>query len=524
MQIPLIDFSITALARFAPLPDAAVETRIVEVDLSSLDDAVERIAPSMYIPAPVGICPEGGLTVTIKKLSDFKPENIIKNSNYLSALKDASKFASEAAAGGLEREQIGEQIKTKWPNLPLDYSKAAEAAGSRTSSKVDDILSLVAMPSETSRPDSKQAKNIKQQLDDILGDLLVCIFSNQEFRTCESAWRGLESLLKQGRIKEGQGAVLKIVNTSPQALESTLQSLSVKLAENLPNLVLIDLPMDNSPRGVEQMESVLDFADTLLTPTVCYITSDFFYLKNWTELGKITYIKHHLEDALYAKWRKLSEHPGAAWTAVSANRFLTRFPYGMQHKPKGVYFEEPGPLWISPVWAFGALTAQSAVSAGWPSRFTDYRKFTLSELTVFNPEGGEPCATETSLSEDRLLEFIDAGITPLLGPIRKDSAFIPKESTLSGGSLRFQLFFSRLLGFLFWAKDNLDAAVREGDIALNVQSAIAMFWEKTGRGAPADLAVKVVPSDGDDVILSISLTPPAEVLPGGRLLEFTFSW
>ena len=71
---------------------------------------------------------------------------------------------------------------------------------------------------------------------------------------------------------------------------------------------------------------------------------------------------------------------------MTANRFLTREPYGDESPPRTAFFREPAPLWISPVWALGTLIAKSVSAYGWPSRFTDYRRIALEDLAVHSVE------------------------------------------------------------------------------------------------------------------------------------------
>ena len=239
----------------------------------------------------------------------------------------------------------------------------------------------------------------------------------------------------------------------------------------------------------------------------------------------MAYLKHHLEDAAYAKWRKLADLPGAHWLTVTCNRFLYRAPYGPENRPKSVSFEERVPLWLSPVWALGTLAAQSTIAFGWPSRFTDYANVALRDLPLAREAGDGPSAAEMLVSEDRLVEFLDAGMTPLLGPLRKDTAFMPKETTVAGSSLKYQLFVSAVLGFLFWCKDHMNEALGQGDLAANVKAAFVLHWEKTGRAAPEDLEVAAgTPGPDGAVPLSISLTPPGSILPGAQKLDFSFNW
>ena len=88
----------------------------------------------------------------------------------------------------------------------------------------------------------------------------------------ESVWQGIEYLLRQGM---GNGEMsLEIIPVS----QDTLDDLMTHLIEHLPSLILVDLPLDNSPRSLGLLEKIALFSETLLVPTLCWITPQFFYL------------------------------------------------------------------------------------------------------------------------------------------------------------------------------------------------------------------------------------------------------
>ena len=528
MTIPDVPFKILALAPFSPVPDNGHTIEVLEVDLFTVDEIMDRLDPILYLPVPLELCPEAALSLRFKSLKDFKPENLVKNNDYLRSLKEARDFTIDALGRNQAVADITAALDKNFPGLPIDLkSSPAGTQDQPAPSKdlVDDILTLVAMPDGPSSPPSgSRGGSWTERLDLALAGLLEAVYNNPDFKTCESAWRGLEVLLKQGPVKNGQGIKLSMASVSPGSLGDTLGRLADLLADDPPNLVLVDLPLDSTPLGTDLMAGLADLADSLLAPTVGWVGPKFFHLDDWAGLARVQYLKHHLEDAAYAKWRNLSKLPGAAWLGLTLNSFLFRPAYGPDFPAKTVPFVEDRPLWVSPVWGLGAAVAQSCQIFGWPSRFTDYKNCLLRDLPVFDQAVGGPSTTEMTLSDDRLSEFLEAGFTPLMGPLRRDMAFVPKEITLSGGSLKYQLFVSRLLGILFWCREQLGRGERD-DPAGALQQALIKQWEKTGRAVPSDLAITSGATGQDGSLgLNISLSVPSDILPGGQALEFTFNW
>ena len=529
MQLPKRPFYILALAPFCPTPETDHNPRLIPVDISSVDDAMSILGPTFVVPLPKELCPNAGITLEICDFKSFKPDMMVKGNALLKAISEAGKYVEQALSGGTYPAGIARDLAEKWPDLPPDLIHPPEGAGAQPSpaksAEVDDILSMVAMPGGDAPSISESARDWPGAFKARLKSILKEIFANQEFRKYEAAWRGLDSLIRQAKVREGDGVRLEIGAISPENLAESLEILADKLALDLPGLVLIDQPFDNTPRSISLLDRIAEFSETLLAPAAVWLDKEFFYLKDWSGLSSVQYIKNHLEDAAYAKWRKLKELGGAAWMALLLNRYLARAPYGPLNKPKSVMFDEFAPLWISPVWALGAAVSLSISHFGWPSRFTEYTQTALTDLTLLDVTGSGPMAVEIALSEDRILEFIEAGITPLIGPIRKDKAFFARETTLVDNSFRFQLFMSKLLSFLFWLKDNLDQQLTDGDLAQNLTAAIAQFWEKSGSRAPSDLTIIAgAPSERGGIPLNISFTPTHDAIQGAGKLEFTFAW
>ncbi|MCX5830188.1 MAG: type VI secretion system contractile sheath large subunit [Deltaproteobacteria bacterium] len=529
-------YTILALGPFSPVPETGFSVNIVPVETPTLQEAFGQLSPRLWIPAPTDICPPGGLTLQPSGLRDLTPDGLIQTTPYLKDLCDAGEFIAKGHTSGATPADIAAQVQSAWPHLLLDLSipTASAQQAVRHDSAVDDILSMVAMPVASDQGGPRNAggpADWKRKIDDLLSANIDCIFNNEEFRAFEAAWRGVECLVRRGDVKEGGKIVLKIVPASAESLTATLEYLALELAADTPDLILIDLPLDNTPGGVETLGKIAVFAATLLTPTAAWISPAFFHLVNWRELHRLPYLKNHLDDAVYAKWRKLREQPSGQWLTLTCNRFLTRAPYGENNRPRSVAFTETEPLWISPVWALGTLAAQSVNQFGWPSRLTDYMRVRMKDLAVSDQGDETASATETIFPDDRIRQFVEIGVTPLSGASGQDMAFIPKAAVASGESLLSQMFLSRIIGFLIRLRDAYEESDRETEPVSFVTEALMAFFDATEQEPPGDLWVTVGPypeghkqEEEAPLPLDIALTPPKAVSPDSRKLAFTFSW
>lgn len=534
-QFEDVPFVILAVGPFAPAAGEGASLRRIQVDRTTLDDAFAAFAPTLRIEVPKAYCPDAWVTVAPRSLRDLRPENLATTSPYLLELHEARTLLQEARTSGPPPQQVASSLRSKCPNLPLDYAALdADGTGGGAAggddSAVDDILSMVASSSSSGSGSSggKGIAGLLAQVEGLMAGVLQAVYDSPEFRTFESAWRGVELVLKQADIKEGSGIHLELasLNTTENGWIDTLEGMVDDLAGELPNLVVADAWLDSAPQRIETARRLAGFADTLLTPTLVGIGAQFFRLQDWSELGKVPYIKNFLEDAGFAKWRNLRKESGAGWLCPALNGVLARPRIGQDAPPRSVFFSETAPLWLNPAWGVAALVAKCVSVHGWPSRLTDYHSVALENLPVADGNDG-PMATQMRLGEGRIAEFVEAGFTPVIGAVHKDIAITPRAVTLSGDSLAPQLFLNRVLGFLFWCRDNLAGQIDAPDpaeVADNLKFAFSLFWQRTGHQPPADLHITPGEHDEGALPLAIGFTPPKDVLPGGAKVEFTFGW
>lgn len=522
MQLPPSPFKILALAPLAFNHTAPWAEAPRPVDKADFDACVKALAGSLYVSLPSELCPAGGLEVHCEMLKDFHPDGLAQKTPYLKDLLAAAQAVREHARQGASPKALADLLG-QWPSLPRVSIPASEKPQkSEASSAVDNILKMVAMPEDT--PSSSSDTNtVVSQLEGYLRQALGRVFSTTLLREVEAAWQGLKVLVEQGHV-DGKVKV-EVVPVTEDTLEQTLENLLVTLIQEPPSLVLVDLGFTNSPRHLELLEHVARFAQTLLSPTICWVTHAFFHLSSWDELHKLAYLPHHLDGPPFAKWRALAQSPAAPWLAVTCNRFLARYPYGPDNSPRLAPFVETSPLWISPVWALGALIAQSHAKTGWPTRWTHWQQIRLEDLALDVRDPAKPIATELAIPENRTDQFADAGMMPLIGFRNKDIAFVLHDTTIAKNALSYQLLMSRITHFVLWCKDNLDKKLPLQALEENLRQALSLFWQASGAPNPEHLEVRVSEKNAEGRIpVSVSLTAPRATLPTGQPVELGFYW
>ncbi len=417
---------------------------------------------ALALLGPALYLPETGTTFSPEKISDFKPRNLEKQ-------------------------------------LPMEKGPAGIASAMQTEGKsaVDDILSMVA--------DSVE----KPPLESGTGRFeLGQIFANPEFAAMESAWLGLRTLLKQGQITGTDRIRVTICPVSEAGLDIVLNTIREMSPSQSPNLILMGLGFDNTHPSLLVLETLLEFAHAMMVPTALELTPGFFNLDSFTQMNQIPYLKHFLEDSAHAKFRKLASRDGAEWILPLCNCFAARPAHEFERSP----------LYISPVWALGSLVAESLAETGWPMGFTRCR---MEDLPMGTSSEQGASSVDGLFSEDRILQFIQVGITPLAGIKNRDSACMPRTACLNGDAPGFGMFFNRIIDALLTRKETLkEEHIPENEIADSIRE-LFIF---SGHGGPEELTVMQKDAMDSQGIYDISFIPPATVMPGREKIQFSFMW
>jgi type VI secretion system protein ImpC len=523
VKIPSIPFKILALAQFLG-PDCPVwEKSPLQVDLTSLDHVIQALGPACTVSVPGDLHPEEILEFKFEKLKDFHPDSLLQDIPALRNLWEARSWLDDAVSKNLSPQEINARL-AKWPNLPpIRIDAELKKPDSTSRSSLENILEMVAMPDESPGPPSG-AQGSALQIDAILKQILGQVFFHEAFRTMEASWRGLSLLLRQMNIPDSDLRI-EIVPVCFDSLYDTLNALTKEVIDTLPSLVLIDLPFDNSPRCLELLESIASFSETLLVPAITWVSPAFFYIDNWNDIKKLSYLPNCFEESSYAKWQSLRKAASARWLAVTCNRFLTRYPYGKDNKLRLIQFEEQNRLWISPVWALGSLIGLSFAKTGWPTQFTRWENISLEDLSLNTEDPKKPLPTEAYFDRNRTDQFIRSGIIPLSAMHGKDIAFTPDETTVGGVSLSSQLFVSRITQLILWCRDHLEKGLEGDELEAVLGREFALFWESSGHSGPENLEISAgKPTSDGRISLHIALEPSRQVLPSRDKVELDFFW
>ncbi len=523
MQAQEFPFRILALAPFTPDRDAVWDRPPIAVDRQSLDEAMAAVAGDHYLSLDGDLCAAGGLTFRFDCLKSLHPDGIADRHPFFTALKEAADYIEASQREGLSSAEIARGLR-RWPDLPAMRIEAVPPPrqASTGTSTVDRILDLVDMPGAvanagpTTQEGGDPVVTLRQKVLDRL-------FDQPEFRQMETAWRGLRLLLQQG-ISYGTVQV-EIVPVHAPSLAATLEALTETLFQRPPGMILLDLPFDASALAMDRLAEAARWAADLMVPLVTWIPASFFRIADWTELDTLPFLPNHVQGAAYAKYQALKASADGRWLCLTCNRFLVRYPYGKDNRPRHIDFEERRPLWIPPVWALGTLAARCADRTGWPTRLTDHHQFSIQDLALHTPGKAPPMVVETLFSRDRSDQLARAGITPLATQRGSDRAFFTRAVTVADTSLAYQLLAGRVTAFLLWCRDNLPEETAPEALQAQLRLAFQVFSEQSRPAGFESIGIDTGPRNAQGKIpLTVALKPAAAVLASQQKIELELNW
>lgn len=521
MELPHLHFKILALASFGAAETISQNNGSpLPVDRLSLDGAMQQIGSRCFLPLEKDICPDGGLELGFPSIKSLHPDGVLKIHPFIDHLHEAVRFIDQSRRQGKSATNILSGLH-QWPDLPsMDIKESAPATKPASKgSSLDNLLNMVALGDQKEiKPDASANPALET-----LRQVMARLFAHPGFNALESSWRGLRFLLQHGVLEEN--IRVEIAPVHSDTLEQDLEALTPALINDLPGVILLDLGFDNTPLAMEKLAAAAAWAAQLMVPLVAWVGPDFLQIPAWEKLGTLPFIPSHLESPPFAKFRSLKGSAEADWLCLTCNRFLVRYPYGTDNQPRQIPFDEPGPLWVSPVWAFGTLLAQSMGKTGWPTRLTDPRICSLEDLALIAQEGQRPTPSEALLNSDRLDQFARAGLTPLAAESGRDKAFFPRAVTLQGNAMAYQLLLSQVTRLVLWCKDNLPAETSEISLQTQLKMAFQVFSEQSQPPGFADVAITTQPPGADGRIpVTFHITPAASILPNQQAITLNIEW
>lgn len=401
-------FRILVLGSFSGNTRAAF-AKPIRVEPTELDELMQRLLPRVSLGYPDGT----QLDVTFEELDDFHPDALydrlpvfgamrdlrsrLQNpSTYGTTMQELRGSESVAAASGESTGDTLERLLGKTPSAP-------------TRTGLDGLIRQIVAPHIVRAPHPDQAAHVAAA-DAALGKLMQTVLHHPDFQALESAWRGLDFLLRNV-----EGADVFAADWSRAELEESLEGdglleLLAGGAANEPRYALVVglYSFDDSP------------ADAEVATRLCAVLARAHV--PWVSAADSKYAMHD-DPPGWVSWTAVRGYDGSSLLGLALPRFLLRLPYGKgaEEAERFAFEEQPSPpeparyLWGNSALLVASLLARAFDRAGWAMTSSDVLSVQGLPVHAWRVEGEPeqtPCA-ETWIRESTAEKLLGQGFIPV---------------------------------------------------------------------------------------------------------------
>ncbi|MFZ0017467.1 MAG: type VI secretion system contractile sheath large subunit [Acetobacteraceae bacterium] len=456
------DFSGRANAGRLETGAALAARKPIKVDVDNIDQVIERMQLSLALP----LAEDGGaVTVPIRSLDDFHPDQLAENVELFEQLLDLRRrLGSRTGFDRAAKEVLSWSGGAPLPRAPRKARGAAVASDCRLSdfarlvgrpavadaeeASVDDLIRRLVAPYIQPKRDARQDQLIAR-VDEALSGAMRRVLHHPDFQAAEAIWRGVEFLVR--RIETGERMEIVLYDVSAEefaadiaatdALEETglygmlVEQPALDAAQGRLSAIIGLYGFELAPPHADLLGRVARIAAAARAPFVAGIDPDAL---------KTRFHDQHplIKDA----WSALHGLPEAAYLGLAAPRFLLRPPYGRKSDPIDAFsFEEFTPqgglgamLWGHPALLSGLLLAENWLQQGKAMRLGTVMG--VGEMPYFVYAGADgdqvalPC-TERLYTEREAVQVAAYRVMPLLSLRGRPEVRLGGFTSLAGGTL-----------------------------------------------------------------------------------------
>lgn len=313
------------------------------------------------------------------------------------------------------------------------------------------------------------------QLDKRLADQTNAIIHHPEFRALESAWRGLDFLVKNK--PPGEHIKIRVMNISKAEMASVLEKFSAESGQvawdqspifrhvytnrfDMPGqgeadpfgCLVGDYQFDRSAPDINTLKRLSAICGAAHVPFIAAASPKLLGLDSWQKLPDPAELAAKMSTPEYASWNSLREMDDARYLALTLPRFLARLPYGADKNPvKGFAFEEDmrpvtadataretshdNYCWANAAYAMAANIANTFHETGFCVAIRGVEgggKVENLPIDTFPTDDGgvdAKCPTEVAISQRRESELGRLGFMPLSHWVGTDyAAFVGAQT------------------------------------------------------------------------------------------------
>lgn len=317
---------------------------------------------------------------------------------------------------------------------------------------IKDLVDLVLKGNVVGKGIQKRIASAIALLDKAITDQVNEVLHHPEFQKLESAWRGLDYMVKNS--PRSQKLKIAVLNISKVELGKSLEKfddesgnmgwdqgpifkrifesrLDVPGGEPL-GCIVGDFEFDHSPPDVKMLERMARICGAAHAPFITAAAPKLLGIKSWQQLSDPASLAAKMATADYAAWNSLRASQDSRYLSLTLPRFLARLPYGANTSPveEFAFEEDMRPAtgdgtshdkysWANAAYAMATNIAKSFDDTGFCVRIRGFESGGAVEglpvHTFPTDDGGvdAKCPTEIAVTMRREGELSALGFMPL---------------------------------------------------------------------------------------------------------------
>jgi type VI secretion system protein ImpC len=290
----------------------------------------------------------------------------------------------------------------------------------------------------------KTVQGIIAELDRKLSEQINLIIHHPEFSQLESAWRGLDYLVRNTPTSES--LKIKVLNISKNDVAKTIKRYKGSAWDQSPlfkkiyeeefgtaggepyGALIGDFYFNHSAQDIEILRGIAQIAAASHAPFISSVDPSLLNLSSWQELANPRDIAKIFSTPEYQAWRAFRDSDDSRYVSLTMPRVLGRTPYGANSNPVEEFdFEEDTGAgdsnkynWVNAAYAMGSVVNRSFADYGWCANIRGVESGGMVEGLPTHSfpadDGGTvaKCPTEIAITDRREAELSASGLLPLI--------------------------------------------------------------------------------------------------------------
>lgn len=433
------------------------------IDCDDIDDVMAKLAPQLQLQASE----DKAWLFTPKSLDDFHPDEIFANFPPFQELRQLRRQLSNNSSFAEAAKTLETWLGIAPLEQPVKPSVPATAPAVDNGSLLDSILDSgdqAAQPPLTNdvstnawlrnmvdaavAPYTLPGKDPRQEdylelLDRSISDLMRTLLHLPEFQSLESHWRGLDFILRRSTSESRLNIYLwdvckeELLTDLAQQGDATQSEFFHRIekqfaaSEESLSAIVTSYEFSTKKQDALMLGILAKLSAHMDCPFIANGSSHLAHCNNFFRSDDYREWNQSWDAEFARTWQAVRNMPESHYIALTAPRFLIRYPYDAGHYGIDSFafnelestLQSQHLLWAPGAFAVAAVLAKSFNHSGWQMRLGDFTDLDRLPIAFTEDDGCKEVIPngECFLTELMFNRLCDNGLTPITGLKNSDT-------------------------------------------------------------------------------------------------------